>query len=311
LKRKTLVKNTLVFGIILLLIISAVTPLVIGDRVGINGETQVTIFEDPPGIEWSKIFGGRENDHIRSVKQTIDGGYIFTGWTQNIIFGINQYEDAWLVKTDVYGNVEWEKTFGKPGGLKIDTGDDVALTSDGGYVLTGTSRSYNDDEIMDGYIVSGDTGVTLPTIGLLLKTDSNGNEVWRKTSWGFPGETHIWDVCHTSDGGYIASCSINYDNVTYENDLSLVKLNSTGGEQWKKVFGGPDIRTTGNSVMQTSDGGYIVGGSKVPSAYGFLKQIVMEMNNGTVPSIIQFHFAVMLVRMHNKLLMEGTLLLVL
>jgi len=139
--RKTLVKNTLVFGIILLLIISAVTPLAIGDRVGINGETQITIFEDPPGIEWLQTYCGSETDRAYSVKQTNDGGYIFTGDTQS--YGQYGTYDGWLFKTDACGNEQWNKAFGKPSSEKIDIGWDVILTSDGGYVFTGSSRSYN------------------------------------------------------------------------------------------------------------------------------------------------------------------------
>ena len=47
--------------------------------------------------------------------------------------------DVWLFKTDTNGNLEWSKTIG---GLKSDVARFVQQTSDGGYVIAGTTESY-------------------------------------------------------------------------------------------------------------------------------------------------------------------------
>ncbi|MEA2054713.1 MAG: hypothetical protein U9O96_06360 [Candidatus Thermoplasmatota archaeon] len=61
------------------------------------------------GEKWMKTFGGRETDSCLSVEQTSDGGYILAGYTYS--YGAGK-SDIWLIKTDAYGNEEWNKTFG-------------------------------------------------------------------------------------------------------------------------------------------------------------------------------------------------------
>ncbi len=285
---KTLVKNTLVFGIILLFIISAVTPLVIGDRVGINSETQVTVLEGPPNVEWIRIFdsisGSEDGDAVaESVKQANDGGYIIAGQT-----GYLTRVDAFLIKTDAKGRKEWDKIYGKPGVGITDFARDITLTSDGGYAFTGHSNSYNIDEEMEvwlvktdaegdmqwyntfgygrgfsikqatdgGYIIAGDSWPK----GLLIKTDENGNEQWRKILWGSIDRGSVSSVDVTSDGGFVLTGTLYYAEPYVENDVFLIKTDINGTEQINTTFGGPKNSARGESVQRTTDGGYIMTG---------------------------------------------------
>ena len=239
---------------------------------------------------WTKTFGGTDYDFGSSVQQTSDGGYIVTGGTSS--FG-NGYYDVYLIKTDGNGNELWSKTFG---GTNRDAGYSVQQTSDGGYIVTGHTSSFgngnydvyliktdgngnelwsntyggtNDDEgysvqqtIDDGYIVTGkNTDLSIP----LIKLNSNGLISWQ-TSFNFlnVNDTHGSEVEQTNDGGYIVigqtgalqgSIPPLYDSC----DIYIVKFDILGNEEWYKAYNLSPF-DKGNSVKQTTDGGFILCG---------------------------------------------------
>jgi len=183
---------------------------------------------------WTKTFGGSNTDGAFSVQQTADGGYIIVGYTESIGAGGS---DIWLIKTDASGNTLWTKTFG---GSDYDVGYSVNQTSDEGYIIVGNTNSF---------------GASWSDVWL-IKTDASGDTLWTKT-YGGSGNDEPQSVQQTSDGGYIITGYT--DSFGVGGDVWLIKTNASGDTLWTKTFGG-EYGEYGNSVQQTTDGGYIITG---------------------------------------------------
>jgi hypothetical protein len=117
---------------------------------GFGGKIYLVKMDSSGLIEWEQTFGEEGVNYSRSVQETTDGGYIVAG--EESFFNNTDGPDAFLLKTDSDGNEEWFKEFGE----NIDSGWEVQLTNDGGYVLCVSAW-------IDGW-----------TAGL-IKTDSEGN----------------------------------------------------------------------------------------------------------------------------------------
>ncbi|MGA9099444.1 MAG: hypothetical protein WB392_11000 [Methanotrichaceae archaeon] len=190
-----------------------------------------------PQVEWSKTFGGQYSNGAWSLQKTEDGGYIIAGYTSSRGEG----SDLWLLKTDSNGSEQWNRTFGGSG---EDVGYSVQQTGDGGYIVTGSTKSY---------------GIGNERLWL-LKTDSSGSKEWDRIFGGFVSSSGDggWSVDQTDDGGYIVTgYTMSYG--AGGKDLWLIKTNSTGYPQWDKTFGGSKD-DVGMSVVQALDGGYVVAG---------------------------------------------------
>ena len=91
---------------------------------------------------WDKTYGGKENDYGRTIIQTNDGDYMICGETYS--FDDSEWGDIWIVKTDSSGNEEWEKSYG---GESTEICNDIIEKEDG-YIVSGSSRSFNDDGVL-------------------------------------------------------------------------------------------------------------------------------------------------------------------
>jgi|GEM_PF-328798 len=187
-------------------------------------------------IIWEKVFGGSSDDIGKSVRQTADGGYVFTGCTKS--FGVGDY-DVVLTKTDALGNEQWTKTFG---GAGDDSGEELCITADGGYVITGTSRSFGAGD-MDIYVI---------------KADTNGELAWTKTYGGSSDDSGS-SVIETAGNKLLVLGTTNSFGSGLS-DLYLLKIASDGTELWTKVIGGTDAETAA-SLRAANDGGFIITGS--------------------------------------------------
>lgn len=252
-----------------------------GDVTGNHGGGDYWIVKLNPagGIQWQKTLGGSNVDDAQSIRQTTDGGYIIAGSSNSgdgDISGNHGNYDYWIVKLDSNGNMQWQKSLG---GSSMDMAQSIQQTSEGGYIVAGSSSS-NDGDV-SGNHGGGDYWI--------VKLDINGNIQWQKSLGGSSSE-QVNSVQQTFDGGYIiAGTTVSTDGditVSYgNNDFWVVKLDSGGNMQWQKTLGniGDNI---GYYAQQTFDGGYIAVGTSFNSSNlesGLPDYWVIKLsNNGTI-----------------------------
>ena len=200
--------------------------------------------------QWTKSYGG---SHAISdgygIKQTADKGFIITGYT-NAFSDING--DAFLIKTDSAGNSIWSKTYGSP---RLDWGNAVKQTLDGGYILTG-SASFDTTKLIDVY---------------LLKTNASGDTLWSKT-YGGTGYDFGQTLEITNDGGFVITGYTNScDSGNY--DMFILKTDANGNMLWFNEYD-LSLDDESNALFKTNDGGYIIGGITTNAAGNYDVQLI-------------------------------------
>ncbi|MEO6405068.1 MAG: hypothetical protein ABIY51_16300 [Ferruginibacter sp.] len=227
-----------------------------------------------------KLIGGSNTEVIKKMLPTADGGYILVGYSNSnntgTFTGITNSgtNDGWILKLDAKGNIQWQKLLGGTG--TFDEFLDIQSTSDGGFIIAGTSNSVT----LFGMTNNGGSD------GWILKIDTNGNTTWQKLLGGTGNET-FHSIIVNADGSFVLagySYSSNTGTVTglINNGASdgwLIKLNSTGDLQWQKFYGG-DVTDVFYSVLATTDGGFIFCGSS-SSASGSGTFTGITNNGGT------------------------------
>lgn len=169
--------------------------------------------------------------------QTSDGGYAIIGRT--VRFDEKSGVDAYLIKTDALGEVQWSKTYG---GRGSEEGYAIVQAKDGGFTFTGYTNTV-DNNTLDVYVVH---------------TNAKGEILWSK-NYGGNGIDRAYSLRQTRDGGYIIS------GETYSFECGgvnayLLRLNEKGDTLWSNHFGGYGIEE-GRAVCETADGGFIVTGA--------------------------------------------------
>lgn len=219
-----------------------------------NADAWVVKLDNGGVIQWQKAFGGSVEDAAYSVEQTSDGGYIVAGYaysTNGTLNGNHGGADAWVLKLDASGTLQWQKPFG---GSLVDKAFSVQQTSDGGYIFAGYSNSTDGD--VDGNHGDYDFWV--------LKMDATGNFEWQKTMGG-TNEEYAYSIQQTTDGGYIiGGWSVsNSGDVTGNHangDYWVVKLDAAANITWQRALGGSMVDKA-YTVRETDDGGFVVAGS--------------------------------------------------
>jgi hypothetical protein len=187
-------------------------------------------------IHWQNAYGGDNIDGPASaIQQTNDGGYITGGFT----YSFGDGGDLLVFKLDAVGNIEWQKNYGGTGTERRV--ENIRQTSDGGFILTSSTTSFT----------------PLSSVWV-LKLDEDGEIQWQKVYSDAAASIDVEDVQLTNDRGYILLAEM--DVRPLDHDFWVLKLDEDGDIQWQKAYGGTGDEDA-QPIRQTSDGGYIMGGS--------------------------------------------------
>ncbi|MEZ7504584.1 T9SS type B sorting domain-containing protein [Flavobacterium sp. Arc2] len=224
-----------------------------------NDDYWVVKLDANRNIIWDKTFGGTGVDRLTTIIETNDGGYLMGGSSDSNISGEKNENsqgmlDMWIIKTDISGNIMWQKTFG---GSNPDWVQSIVKTPDGGYILAGSSHSGISGDKTDNSRGGGDYWI--------IKINSLGSIIWQKTYGGDNGD-YLKSIIATSDGNYILGgdsfSNISGDKtektVNNSNDVWLLKINGLGQILWQKDIGADSTEAFAD-IRMTSDNGFILG----------------------------------------------------
>lgn len=211
----------------------------------IRNAAWVVKFNESGNIQWQKSYGSDSlNVSSDNIQPTADNGFIVGSRR-----GIAAF---WVMKLDEAGNVIWQKTYDRTG--KDDYHSLTQPTADGGYISVGATK----------------IGTFSGTDALVLKLDAAGNIIWQKRYDAGTGDT-FKAVRQTADGGYILIGNMNAiyndgESNRIVSNIWVVKVDANGNVQWQKRYGdqtGAYQYSSASMPLQlTTDGGFIVGGSR-------------------------------------------------
>ncbi len=165
-----------------------------------------------------KSFGGSEIDEARSISKTSDGNYLILGDKRSRDQDNTNNKgaaDIWLLKISPTGNLIWEKSIG---GSNFDAGRNSSSTIDGGFLLSGSSRSEDGD-------FNKNNG---QNDAVIIKISSEGNIDWQKTIGGSQIDV-VYAVTELNNGYIIAvgdTASNDFDIIENKGftDLLITKI---------------------------------------------------------------------------------------
>ena len=219
----------------------------------------------PPQLEMS--IGGSGLDMLWNVRELADGDFLLAGWSASMADTIKTAPlfgggDFWLIRLGHDGGPIWDYSFG-------GTGDDLLASLD----LAGA-----DGFLLGGYSTSVAGGnKSSPNRGgadfWVVRVSSNGELLWDQ-SYGGSEDDLLQDLRRTRDGGFVLvgeSYSQANGNKTSPNrgggDFWMVRIDAMGNKLWDRTFGGSANELLW-SVLETSDGGFLLGGSSFSSNNG-------------------------------------------
>lgn len=167
--------------------------------------------------EWQQTLGRGFEEEPTAIMQTPDGGYLLVG----TILESATKSRIWVIKTDAWGRLQWDKRFGT--GKDLDEGLAVANGIGGGYVVAGAMRSRGEQAVW------------------LASLDEKGNLFWEKTWNGLYA-----NAISVANGHYILGSTVK--NATGNLFYRVLSLSETGFPEWD-ISLGIDANTIANQII--------------------------------------------------------------
>lgn len=208
--------------------------------------------------EWNLSFGGEEDDILKSITPTDDMGYILGGYSKSnkndSKSSMNKgFNDIWIVKIDIKGQILWEKSFGGKGD---DLLVEIKQTKDKGYIIIGTSNTKPSEDKSSEYFGGIDFWI--------IKTDSNGKLEWEKSYGGIYND--IPKTINILEDGFIIggiSNSPHSGNKLKDHyggyDIWILELDNKGNKIKEYVFGSENDDNLSNIIA--TKGHFIITGN--------------------------------------------------
>lgn len=184
---------------------------------------------------WTRLYDFMNSGRLESVIELEDSGFAMAGLAS--ISGSDN--NTILIRTDSHGDTLWTHSYGGQG---ADGATVIVKAEEGGFVLFGYSA------------MAGDIGGDL----YVIRTESTGDTLWTRV-FARAGIDAVNSAIRCTDGGYLAA-GYTTNNGTY-GDIALWRISASGDMLWTRIYGDASYLTS-NSVVQLSDGGFAVVGTR-------------------------------------------------
>jgi hypothetical protein len=257
-----------------------------GNRSGGNN-ILFTKLDSSGNILWQKTDSSTVNQSAKWVEETSDSGFVFCGFIADG-YGSN---DAYCVKTDSLGIVQWTQQVGSTGNEYADA---VHETSDKNFILTGDENSYGSggydvevvkidktgniiwDKAFGDHLTNGCQGIIELSNGKYLSygeteiptsiifdffielIDTNGQSISRHTFGGTAADALFGAVELPGMEFLCTGYSRSYNGFAAY-DIVLFKVDSSGQMKWLKNIPSPGI-DIGYEIIPSAKGGYLITG---------------------------------------------------
>lgn len=219
---------------------------------GASYDFRITKIDANGNFLWHSDTVGGTGDDIPSTVITVkNGGFLQVGSSKSVNGDVTDHHgdhttlDCWVVRYDSLGHVIWTKSYG---GTGVEMAQDVVQTADGNYVIIAKMNSAADGDISEHF---GGEDIWL------IKIDDSGTILWKKTFGSILNESPN-RIKQTSDGGFIITGGGPAgSNHGASADMYVLKIDENGVKQWDKSLGSID-NESGDDIIQTTDGGYVV-----------------------------------------------------